>query len=450
MIKIPNLENNSFNRLFLFIFTLVVLVVSMLTPPFQSPDEPVHLSRAYSVATGQIILKGGQVDIDKNLVQFKNLNENIRFHYDQKRTKEQEIQLRSIKWSNENMSEGIAGSAVYLPILYVPQGIGLLLGKLFNLSIYHSYELAKLFSLISCIFLIWISSKFYPIPALAYIFIAMPMSIFQISSSSPDGLSFSISFLIGSILIKILENKVFDKKLIYILAISLVSLVTIRINLFPIFLLIFLIFIQSKEVNENKGMFVILLSFLLSLGWIILAYKTIMIDSNGSGNFNQSGMTATDKILYFLSHKKEFFMFFVNTFLNEKEMSWQYKHFIGVLGWSDTHLEKWMYYYLTIIIFIISALTIKLNRICKDIFPFVIFFIVILFTFFILLVTWTDLSSPIIVGVQGRYFIPFAIILAYLSFIAKRNNALNYLILLFLISSSLFTINSLIYRYYIG
>lgn len=450
MIKIPNLENNSFNRLFLFIFTLVVLVVSMLTPPFQSPDEPVHLSRAYSVATGQIILKGGQVDIDKNLVQFKNLNENIRFHYDQKRTKEQEIQLRSIKWSNENMSEGIAGSAVYLPILYLPQGIGLLLGKLFNLSIYHSYELAKLFSLISCIFLIWISSKFYPIPALAYIFIAMPMSIFQISSSSPDGLSFSISFLIGSILIKILENKVFDKKLIYILAISLVSLVTIRINLFPIFLLIFLIFIQSKEVNENKGMFVILLSFLLSLGWIILAYKTIMIDSNGSGNFNQSGMTATDKILYFLSHKKEFFMFFVNTFLNEKEMSWQYKHFIGVLGWSDTHLEKWMYYYLTIIIFIISALTIKLNRICKDIFPFVIFFIVILFTFFILLVTWTDLSSPIIVGVQGRYFIPFAIILAYLSFIAKRNNALNYLILLFLISSSLFTINSLIYRYYIG
>ena len=450
MIKIPNLENNSFNRLFLFIFTLVVLVVSMLTPPFQSPDEPVHLSRAYSVATGQIILKGGQVDIDKNLVQFKNLNENIRFHYDQKRTKEQEIQLRSIKWSNENMSEGIAGSAVYLPILYVPQGIGLLLGKLFNLSIYHSYELAKLFSLISCIFLIWISSKFYPIPALAYIFIAMPMSIFQISSSSPDGLSFSISFLIGSILIKILENKVFDKKLIYILAISLVSLVTIRINLFPIFLLIFLIFIQSKEVNENKGMFVILLSFLLSLGWIILAYKTIMIDSNGSGNFNQSGMTATDKILYFLSHKKEFFMFFVNTFLNEKEMSWQYKHFIGVLGWSDTHLEKWMYYYLTIIIFIISALTIKLNRICKDIFPFVIFFIVILFTFFILLVTWTDLSSPIILGVQGRYFIPFAIILAYLSFIAKRNNALNYLILLFLISSSLFTINSLIYRYYIG
>ena len=450
MIKIPNLENNSFNRLFLFIFTLVVLVVSMLTPPFQSPDEPVHLSRAYSVATGQIILKGGQVDIDKNLVQFKNLNENIRFHYDQKRTKEQEIQLRSIKWSNENMSEGIAGSAVYLPILYVPQGIGLLLGKLFNLSIYHSYELAKLFSLISCIFLIWISSKFYPITALAYIFIAMPMSIFQISSSSPDGLSFSISFLIGSILIKILENKVFDKKLIYILAISLVSLVTIRINLFPIFLLIFLIFIQSKEVNENKGMFVILLSFLLSLGWIILAYKTIMIDSNGSGNFNQSGMTATDKILYFLSHKKEFFMFFVNTFLNEKEMSWQYKHFIGVLGWSDTHLEKWMYYYLTIIIFIISALTIKLNRICKDIFPFVIFFIVILFTFFILLVTWTDLSSPIIVGVQGRYFIPFAIILAYLSFIAKRNNALNYLILLFLISSSLFTINSLIYRYYIG
>lgn len=450
MIKIPNLENNSFNRLFLFIFTLVVLVVSMLTPPFQSPDEPVHLSRAYSVATGQIILKGGQVDIDKNLVQFKNLNENIRFHYDQKRTKEQEIQLRSIKWSNENMSEGIAGSAVYLPILYVPQGIGLLLGKLFNLSIYHSYELAKLFSLISCIFLIWISSKFYPIPALAYIFIAMPMSIFQISSSSPDGLSFSISFLIGSILIKILENKVFDKKLIYILAISLVSLVTIRINLFPIFLLIFLIFIQSKEVNENKGMFVILLTFLLSLGWIILAYKTIMIDSNGSGNFNQSGMTATDKILYFLSHKKEFFMFFVNTFLNEKEMSWQYKHFIGVLGWSDTHLEKWMYYYLTIIIFIISALTIKLNRICKDIFPFVIFFIVILFTFFILLVTWTDLSSPIIVGVQGRYFIPFAIILAYLSFIAKRNNALNYLILLFLISSSLFTINSLIYRYYIG
>lgn len=34
MIKKFNLENNSFNRLFMFGFTIVVLVVSILTPPF--------------------------------------------------------------------------------------------------------------------------------------------------------------------------------------------------------------------------------------------------------------------------------------------------------------------------------------------------------------------------------------------------------------------------------
>ena len=42
MFKDLNLNNNSFNRLFLFDFTLIVLVVSILTPPFQSPDEINH------------------------------------------------------------------------------------------------------------------------------------------------------------------------------------------------------------------------------------------------------------------------------------------------------------------------------------------------------------------------------------------------------------------------
>ena len=452
MLKKLNLDNNSFNRLFLFGFTLVVLMVSVLTPPFQSPDEPVHLSRAYSIATGQILLKNGNVNIDKNLVHFKNLNENIRFHYDQKRTLEQEKTLKSFKWSNENMSEGIAGSSVYLPILYIPQGIGLIIGKYMDLSIYNSYQLAKIFSIISCIYIIYLSSKIYPISPVGYLLISMPMSLFQFSSSSPDALSFAVSLLIGSMLARLLINK--EKKievnysLIYVLLCLVISLVTIRINMLPIFILLIFIFIT---IRSKKALIMLAISLLISLTWVAIAYKYVMIDGNGLGNFNQGGMTATDKLIYFYENKSVLINFFLNTFLNREEMIWVYTHFIGVLGWSDTHLSSWQYYFLSLFIVFISLVTLKINQCCKDIIPFITLLLVILFTFFILLLTWTDLSSPIIQGVQGRYFIPIAIILSSISFEQIDGKfKLNFLILIFFMSSSLITFQALIDRYYIG
>lgn len=73
MLKKLNLENNSFNRLFLFGFTFIVLVVSMLTPPFQSPDEINHFNRAYGLSHFEIIPNNGIVKIDKNLDEFEKI-----------------------------------------------------------------------------------------------------------------------------------------------------------------------------------------------------------------------------------------------------------------------------------------------------------------------------------------------------------------------------------------
>ncbi|NBN59850.1 hypothetical protein GWJ07_09340, partial [Proteus sp. G2639] len=61
-------------KLFLFIFSFVLYIaISSVTPPFMSPDEPHHFSRAYLLTNGVITLNnndgfksGGYIDKSLN------------------------------------------------------------------------------------------------------------------------------------------------------------------------------------------------------------------------------------------------------------------------------------------------------------------------------------------------------------------------------------------------
>lgn len=109
-------------------------------------------------------------------------------------------------WSDSLVFKDISSTAIYLPVFYVPQAIAIFLAQFFDLSIFNSYRLARLFSLLICFGILLYANILYKIPPPAIIFLAMPMCIFQFSTIVPDVLCFATSALIGALSAKGLDK----------------------------------------------------------------------------------------------------------------------------------------------------------------------------------------------------------------------------------------------------
>ncbi|WP_404811285.1 DUF2142 domain-containing protein [Actinobacillus pleuropneumoniae] len=444
MFKNLNLENNSFNRLFMFGFAIIVLVVSILTPPFQSPDEFAHFERAYTISNGQFFLDDkGNGNIDKNLTNFEHFYKAFPFKYEKKNTIQLEHEARNIHWANEEHNISLVNTAVYFPIPYIPQAIGISIGRYLDFPIYDSYRLAKLMGILNCLILLFTANKIYPITPIGYFILSLPMVIFQISSTTPDGMVFSLSLLFGCIVARGL-NAENSFSIYYFMLICFVFFIisTMKINLFPMILLLILI-CNYRKLRCGYRFFLITLTFIL--GWLLFAYSSFL----SGENFSQGGLGVGGKLKYYLEHKNEFLQIFINTFSSSELIGSHIKQFIGVLGWLDTSFsyEK----YLVLLFFGSMILLLSLRKVIdnKNLF-FNIFILIsgILLTYFLLLLTWTPVTEQIIHGVQGRYFIPLVLgFTSMLTIVGKKYQIANILVLISLIYSGILTISAINYRY---
>ncbi|AWI50231.1 hypothetical protein DDU33_01355 [Actinobacillus porcitonsillarum] len=444
MLKKLNLENNSFNRLFLFGFTLVVLMVSILTPPFQSPDEFKHFERAYTIANGQFFLdKKGTGRVDNNLLQFESLYNSFPFKYEKKNTFELETDARRLDWSSESQNVSLVNTAVYFPIPYIPQAVGIYIGNMLDFSIYDSYRISKLIGIFSCLILIFVANKIYPITPAVYFILTLPMTIFQMSSTTPDGIIFALSLVLGSLISRgINQDSKFSISHFILICITYFIICTMKINIIPI-LIIILMVCHHRKLRCGYRFFFITIFFIL--GWILFSYTNFL----SGEHFSQDGLGTTDKIKYYLAHTNEFIQIFVNTFSSVELIGSHLKQFIGVLGWLDTPLSSEKYTLL--LCYGACIMVLSLNSFSLNIHVFLKVFTLlslVLFTYFLLLLTWTPITEKVIHGVQGRYFIPIAIIFGYMLHLGGSKLSLaKIIVLLSLISSSIFTISAINYRY---
>lgn len=379
--------------------------------------------------------------IDKNLDEFEKLYSNFPFKYGTKNTAELQYKAKEFHWSVDNIESQIPNTAVYSPFSYVPQTIGIWIGKLLDLSIYNSYTLSKVLSMLTCLLLIYISNRIYTIPSMTYVIILFPMSLFQIGSTSPDGIAFCISILIGSLFAKAFnkEEKYSVNKFV-LLNFCVLILLTTRINMLPVLILPFLV----SLVREIKYKYIIsIITSLIIFTWIFLSCKNIM----GGGEYFHYGMSSSDKIIYYLLNPLELFRMYMNIFTDLRMIKEYITQTIEVLGWLDTPLSKGSYYLLIFIISIVLLLT--YNRTELALVSMLLVILTILLTFFILLISWTNISDPVIQGVQGRYFIPLLLIVSFISFSVKSSSTdkAYFFVILMMIASSYITFEALISRY---
>lgn len=405
-------------KILIIILLCVAIFCSFLIPHDQSPDEPAHIFRAYSILNGDILLTKHErsvgTEIDKGLIKYLQARGNYIRKHDKKLNTAEEEKINSIRFAKDKEFRGFNTHALYFPASYIPHAIGIGLGKLFNASIFNTICLVRILCLGTIGTLLFFAQKLTAVPLPAFILLFMPMSIFQLGSTTTDGIHFALIAFIMSALYKLYKDG-YSYKLLTVLNIAIFVLITHRINFFPIALLPALLYFKEKNKQYLFGSGIVMLC---TLFWIFYAMKTVPK--------RESDVGLLRVMLYYISNPIATLKILANTFQNANLVNFYHNSFVGQLGYLDYKVKQQFIEITYIFLTFTLLLYLKIKYRIYDVLVMLCAIGIFVLTYFILLVQWTKFPcTTIISGVQGRYLIPIAIMLSYPLFEGKKSSFFN-------------------------
>jgi uncharacterized membrane protein len=242
------------------IYVAIALFVSILlcalTPPMFIPDEFAHSLRAIEVGHGEWLaqrsLKGVGTMIDANAVRVMfgavAIQKQIELRYpiahqrpNGRISAAQLAPFRGIRWAGHSVFVGFLNTAVYPPVLYIPQAIGWRFGEAIDLTILHTLLLARLLAAISAIAIGWLAMRLCVSGRwLLFAYLLLPTKLSLNASCSQDALLLSIAGLIMALLSRPLQ---FKRSFTAAELLSITALVTVCILARPPYLPLVLVFL---------------------------------------------------------------------------------------------------------------------------------------------------------------------------------------------------------------
>lgn len=447
MIKDFKIEN-----VFVFIALIFGLLYVLILPPFQSVDEGMHFFRTYQISMGHLTAKNtnGKIGdiLPKDLASFYNRYTPLIKHMDKKTNITNIKNELHLKLNKDNTTYiEFTNTALYSPTCYISQLPGVILAKTLNLPLGIIFYLGRISNLIFYCLVIYCALKITPFFKTPMMLLAlMPMSLSLAGAYTSDVMVFGLNFIFFAMILKLLVNNDKYIKNLLIMAILgfLIALTKSYILLLP---LIFLI--PSRNFKNQKRYWIFITSFWLS----VIAGATIWYFNSKGLSLNMNTVFANSKAqkMFILTHPFNYIWIMIKTFF--VKMPRLYVTMIGVLGWQDTPLD-WITYmiYPILIYFGINneAFNFKLQNWQKWVIIATIIFGIIL-TYTSLYIMWSPVKNPVVLGLNGKYFIPLMLpfLLLFKNNSAKFNNHKLQLIIIIatifiLISSDL----SLIHRFY--
>lgn len=431
------------------IFILGILYTIYLAP-LSAPDEPSHYISAYKLSNlillqpitnekGYVLIRGRDLSIENPDASAKIIKEkDVNIEY----IKKSEDTNSSILYSNVDLNlynriynKGIydnldiyqnnLAKSSYIPVnttalIYIPQALGLSLARNLNLDSISLLFMARIFNLIFFAIIIGLSIHLLPFfKESIYIISLFPMSLNLAASFSYDALLISLIFLFIAYILNLRYKKEeISYKNIIFLAILLSIFAPCKIVYTPLIALILLL--PYEKFKNKKNYIVGLLSILIiaALAMYLVNYtiiKSYVIDNEANISANVSTAPALYNIKYLLTHIREFISLYYLTILKKLEFYHQSMlgTYIGNIDFDITNNIGSAYICSSFIsiALVLSSLDYKdnidrklgLGVITYNIFIFLLSSFLIMLS---MLIACTPMSSNIILGVQGRYFIP--------------------------------------------
>ena len=191
---------------FLVLAIILGIFYLLLIPVGLVPDEKSHFGRAYEIASGHLISNVNKDGSGGNVLPVEvsdSLASDVNYTYDDL--------IKNIGKSNSGKKKFIVynGASLYSFVCYIPQSLGIIIGKIFSLPILITAYLGRILNFISFILLIYFSIRYIPFLKKFIMFVSLlPITMQEAVSLSPDSITIGFAaFLFSYVMFLSYERK---------------------------------------------------------------------------------------------------------------------------------------------------------------------------------------------------------------------------------------------------
>lgn len=405
--KVKRIENQ-----FVIFFVGIAFLFLGLNMPLGAPDEVQHFCRAFEIAEGNFISSYSNGNVGNMLpfagIDFNNYIEGW----------ETFLESRAVQITQEREFLSFWNTAVYFPITYLPQALGIFISRLLTDKIVVVIYVAKIFNLLFAAMVFYLAIKVVPFGKRIIFLVALiPLNMQEAVSLSPDTMVTALACLMFAYVLYL--RHVLNRTLRMIDKVALLLLCLIislyKLIYMPLCLFVCLIPWQRFE-NRNKKIIyctmIVLISICASFMWLSVAHTYVI----------KKGIDMRLQLLFVLRYPVRYYITMLRTWLTSS-LDW----FLMMIGYRVGPTNNVLVCGTLLLAYPISARNIiqevraSLNNRIKD--KEVCFFSIIAFVGMTLLLliteylSWTWPYSNIISGIQGRYFI----LLLFIVFLSMKD-----------------------------
>ncbi len=196
-------------RVFLLLGLLSGLLLVLLTPPFQAPDEYSHFYRAYHISEGHLTARlfdhrvGAELPKSlKKLLMFNHLPFNTEARADAQLFR-QALEIPLLK--DDRTFVDFNNTALMSPLPYLPEATVIAIGRLAHTRPILLVYAGRLANLLTWVLLVFLAIRAAPAGKwLIAVLALMPMSIFLAASLSYDACTIGLAYLTTAFLLRIM------------------------------------------------------------------------------------------------------------------------------------------------------------------------------------------------------------------------------------------------------
>ena len=414
-------DKNVIEKLFLTFMIPVGIMYLVFVLPGQVPDEDSHLWKAYEVSKGILITPieedgSSHTDIPKDLYEYKQTRIN----------KYSDLIGKATEKTDYNDTVRVVSAAQnYAFILYIASALGFLIARICGVSIIVGIFLGKIFNFIIFLALGYYAIKTIPFGKIllaAYLF--MPMVVHQQVSFSADSITNSVLIVFIAYILKLVfQNKhIAKKQQIFLIVLSCLVGIVKAIYVPVLGLVLMLAF--KKNISKKEKFVIIPITILVGVIAAIIMYIVSMqyVSSGEITGYNERyNVNTSEQVKYIINNPDKFANVIVNDW---KIKGFDYVKMLIGLRLGCTNIEVNKIIIMLIMFTVLFSIFVEDNKkeLSKKQKLWVLFIgigtIFMIETF--MFISWSGAGSTVIYGIQGRYFIPIAI-LVLLTMCMKNN-----------------------------
>ncbi len=400
---------------FVVCFTTMALIFNVMVPAKLGPDEAAHLNTVYKISEN---LMGWESSADdKEVITEEEAENGLSIDAPNETYYNNYISWLTSKSSDESQTEqSYWGSQENPQITYFMAALGIVVGRLLHLSAAGIITVGRMFSFIPVLLLLFYAIKRTPVgKEIIFVLALVPSMVQEATTINADGIDIAMSIALTAAVLRVAYGEKDKFRYLDYGLIVLLSYILSRCKfgaLVPMAMLPLLLFFRYRKSTEKEER--ILKYAGLALPIVCVLFGFLPLISTTVTAYSQDLWTEYYSFSDILANPKHIFYMIINTIHTNMDF---YLLSMGgtYLGWMNIILPQHISV-IMIVLVLLSAVPTEVEAKFLSgkarLYMFLVGLAGIGCSVGGMLIGWTTLDSEVINGVQGRYFLPFVVLLA--------------------------------------